>query len=555
MGCGDSSINYTVQYCSLEPIDNNESEFKIKSIAEEEFPKKEGAIFLNQIEGTENPEIRQFLQRQSMKEKTLFYFYFNSELIIKSYNQVLKFLPFNSPLLKTIIVLSIDSATDIPSQAIENDTKHLEENRFVGARLNFEETKNKIQNAINPNITKDSLTMNDSVIYDNESVVEKPEEIIICEEITLATFNRIESKFNHEVAGTEHKKSAYLETGVDNNIQIKDCNEGNTNIKAVKILNSKFENLNMFYKIMHYLSEKNIRKFSFFENNTNSDFEGWEAISEFFEHNYYLRYIDLHSSNIYDHHLKDITNPLIDKRIRFLDLSENFLTLDGLEIIANFLKNNKTLQKLNLCRNAQCQFKPEGVKIITEALMQSPNIEFLDFSYMNLTGCGVYIGNFISQNQSIKTIILRNVMLNAVDFKNIFVPLKNNDVLKEIDVSLNDMGGDKSLQYIADAIRENRCLHTVKLDQINLNNDNYEIIFNAVEQNKKIDSYSFNFNSKLKPMILLNFFIKQKHVKYLEYEPFDKENPNDKKKELTLEEKKMFAKFKTERPDMKLVYK
>ena len=246
MGCGDSSVNYTVQYCSLEPIDNQESEFKIKSIAEEELPKKEGVIFLNQLEGTENPEIRQFLRRENMKEKTLFYFYLNSELIIKSYNQVLKFLPFNSPLLKTIIVLSIDSATDIPTQVIENETRHLEENRFVGSRLNLEESKNKMQNAINPNITKDSLTMNDSMIYDNESIVEKPEEIVICEEITLATFNRIESKFNREVAGTEHKKSAYLETGVDNNIQIKESNDGNNNIKAVKILNSKFENLNMF---------------------------------------------------------------------------------------------------------------------------------------------------------------------------------------------------------------------------------------------------------------------------------------------------------------------
>jgi Ran GTPase-activating protein (RanGAP) involved in mRNA processing and transport len=248
-------------------------------------------------------------------------------------------------------------------------------------------------------------------------------------------------------------------------------------------------------------------------------------------------------------------NALIDKRIRYLDLSENFITLDGLEIIANFLKNNKTLQKLNLCRNAQCQFKPDGVKLITEALIQNPNIEFIDFSYMNLTGCGVYIGNFISENKNIKSIILRNVMLNAVDFKNIFVPLKNNDVLQEIDISLNDMGGDKSLQYIADAIIENKTLHTVKMDQININNDNYEIIFKAIEQNKTITSYSVNFNSKIKPMIMLNFFIKQKHVKHLEYDPFDKENPNDKKKELTLEEKKMFSKFKTERPDMKLIYK
>ena len=174
---------------------------------------------------------------------------------------------------------------------------------------------------------------------------------------------------------------------------------------------------------------------------------------------------------------------------------------------------------------------------------------------MNLTGCGEYIGNFITQNKSIESIILRNVMLNTVDFKNIFVPLKTNNVLKEIDISLNDMGGDKSLQFIADAIKENTTLKAIKMDKININNDNYKIIFDAIEVNKKLYSYTLNYNSKIKPMIVLNFFIKQKQVKYLEYEPYDKDNPEDKKKELTLEEKKMFAKLKTERPDMKFVYK
>jgi hypothetical protein len=549
MGCGSSTpMNYTVIFCSLDPMIGKENEFKIKSIAEEEYEKREGMTLLNQIGKSENSEITQFLNRPNIEANTLFYFYFNDELLIKNYNQVLKFIPSNSPLLKKIFVLSIDSATDIPSQAVENETRHIDQSDFIGTKINFEEIKNKLKYANNPNITKDSLTLNETLAYDSESVVEKPEEILICgEEVTAATYEHVVAKFK----AADTKNNANLETSADN----KDVNKGNSNIKAVKIYTSKFNNLNIFYNIMHLIWGKNIRKFSFYENNTNSDFEGWEAISEFFEKNYFLRYIDLHSSNLYDQHLKDLMNALIDKRIRYLDLSENFITLDGLEIIANFLKNNKTLQKLNLCRNAQCQFKPDGVKLITEALIQNPNIEFIDFSYMNLTGCGVYIGNFISENKNIKSIILRNVMLNAVDFKNIFVPLKNNDVLQEIDISLNDMGGDKSLQYIADAIIENKTLHTVKMDQININNDNYEIIFKAIEQNKTITSYSVNFNSKIKPMIMLNFFIKQKHVKHLEYDPFDKENPNDKKKELTLEEKKMFSKFKTERPDMKLIYK
>jgi hypothetical protein len=258
---------------------------------------------------------------------------------------------------------------------------------------------------------------------------------------------------------------------------------------------------------------------------------------------------------MYDYDLNDIMRSLIDKRIRYLNLSENFITLNGVNVICDFLRHNRTIQKLNLSRNAQVQFKSEGVKNVVEALMSSESIDALDFSYMNLTGCGESIGNFITKNKSIQSIILRSVQLNAVDFKNIFVPLKTNNILKEIDISLNDMGGDKSLQYIADTIKENKVLSILKMDQINITNDNYQIIFNAIEQNKTINHYSVSFNSKIKPKIMLSFFIKQKQVKYLEYEPFDKDNPEDKKKELTLEEKKLFEKFKTERPDMELIYK
>jgi Ran GTPase-activating protein (RanGAP) involved in mRNA processing and transport len=247
--------------------------------------------------------------------------------------------------------------------------------------------------------------------------------------------------------------------------------------------------------------------------------------------------------------------PLSDKRIRFLNLSENFITLDGVKIISEYLANNKTLQKLNLSRNAQSQFKTEGVEIILNSLLNNKNIEFLDFSFMNLTGCGEAIGNFISKNKSIENIVLRNVLLNFYDFKHIFVPLKKSKTMKEIDISMNDMGGDKSLQFIADAIKENDSLECIKMEQININNDNYNIIFDAIEKNKTIQKYYLNYNSDIKPKIVINFFMKQMQVKYLEYIPFDKDNEHDKNKSLTLEERKLFEKLKEERSDMKLIYK
>ena len=546
MGCGDSrSLSYIVYYCRLDPIKERKNAFKVNKISEEKITKIEGTKFLNQIGHNKDAIITEFLNRPNFQTNTVFYCYVGEEPIIKSFSQMSNFAPSNSPTLSKIVLLSTDKA-DIPNQIIEKRTEDLEFDKLINKEFNFNAVRSLLEAAKNPNLTKDSLSLKDD---NDEEAEEKEDEIIISENVTKRTYTYVVSKFRN------NKKNDYIQINEETSPNEEESSSDNSKIKTIKIYSSKFEDLNIFYQILTYLHDKKIKKFIFFDNNISQDFEGWSEISNLFKVNYSLRFIDLHSSNIYDYDLNDIMRSLIDKRIRYLNLSENFITLNGVNVICDFLRHNRTIQRLNLSRNAQVQFKSEGVKNVVEALMSSESIDSLDFSYMNLTGCGESIGKFITKNKSIQSITLRSDQLNAVDFKNIFVPLKTNKLLKEIDISLNDMGGDKSLQYIADTIKENKTLTILKMDQINITNDNYQIIFNAIEQNKTINHYSVSYNSKLKPKIMLNFFIKQKQVKYLEYEPFDKDNPEDKKKELTLEEKKLFEKFKTERPDMELIYK
>lgn len=152
----------------------------------------------------------------------------------------------------------------------------------------------------------------------------------------------------------------------------------------------------------------------------------------------------MHNCKIDDNRLSFLIRALSDKRIRFLNLSKNFLSFESAILISEVLKNNKTLQVLNLSSNSQNQFKCDGVRRITESLIENPNIQIINLSNMNLTGCGEFIGNFLSKNKNIQIIYIRNVQLNANDFKNIFENIKTNNTIKEIDVSMNDMGGDKS---------------------------------------------------------------------------------------------------------------
>ena len=553
MGCGSSSnSSYIIQYCSLNQIPDKENIYQIILLDEEIILKEEGKKLIDQMgKYNTSDNIKAFLNRDNFQTQTMFYYFLREEPLIKDYENTKKYYPYNLPLLHKLILLSTENKKNITNLIIENKTKYLKESKFIGYKIDFSDMEKILEGVNNSNITKDSLSLKEENVSSGD-MEEKDDELLICEEIKEETYKRTRNRFENE--NMESNIGTHLETNSNliNNIN---SDKLNSKIKSVKIIDSDISDLISFNKIMKYISDKNIKKFLFVGNNINSDFEGWDAISLFLEQNYKLRYLDIHNASIYDYHLNDLLRPLADKRIRFLNLSENFLTFEGAKIISDFLKNNKTLQILNLSRNAQCQFKTEGVKCILQSLIKNKNIELIDFSFMNLTGCGEYIGNFISNNKSIENIILKNVLLNYNDFKNIFIPLKKNGTVKEIDISMNDMGGDKSLECIAGAIKENKSLECLKMDQININNDNYNIIFEAIEKNKTIKKYSINYNSNIKPKIVINFFTKQMHVKYLEYIPFDKENEKDKNKELNLEEKKLFEKLKAERPDMTLIYK
>ena len=558
MGCSSSVVSsYIVQYCSLEQIQNKENIYQINLIDEETILKEERQKIIDQIgKNTTSSLIKEFLNRDNFETHTMFYFFLREEPVLKNYEQAKKYFPYNLPQLYKVVLLSTENKKNITNLIIENKTKFIKESNFIGYKLDFNDMEKVLEEVNNSKITKDSLSLDEEDFSDDEDLEEKESEIIIFEEIREETYKRVYNKFksaDKEDNNFESNNNLETTSNVINSIGNKKNN--NNKIKSVKIVESKIEDLTIFNKIMKFISKKSIKKFYFVGNNINSDFEGWTIISSFLEQNYQLRYLDLHNSTIYDYHLNDIMRPLSDKRIRFLNLSENFITLDGVKIISEYLANNKTLQKLNLSRNAQSQFKTEGVEIILNSLLNNKNIEFIDFSFMNLTGCGEAIGNFISKNKSIENIVLRNVLLNFNDFKHIFVPLKKSKTMKEIDISMNDMGGDKSLQFIADAIKENDSLECIKMEQININNDNYNIIFEAIEKNKTIQKYYLNYNSDIKPKIVINFFMKQMQVKYLEYIPFDKDNEHDKNKSLTLEERKLFEKLKEERSDMKLIYK
>ena len=543
MGCcgstslSEPSLTYTVELYEIQSADKSYS-YKFEKRSSETIEKQEESTIENDLNGCGNNLISNITSDATIQQNSMFYLYIGRDLIFKNYKDIYQILPYKYPTLVKIIVILINEAINdgIEKDLIKKGIELLD--NFPKGIINLEKIKEKYDISQNPNITNDNLNLSDDDNSENE------DELIIDEEdITEKTLSEI---------------NTYLFNPIDN-----EKNNGNDDdifqnqkdkIKKIVFQNCKFPDIYTFSIILSNLEKyKNLKKFSFNNNYINSDFEGYSSIIQLLNNNYNIRIVDLKASSLNDYQLDKIVDSIKDKRLRSLDLSENFLTSEGMKFLSKFLKDNKTLQRLYVQRNAVIQFKAEGVKHICLNLLDHPNILLLDFSYMELTGCGEFIGQFLSENKTLEILNIISCKLNITDFKNICGPICNNKKLKKFSISQNDMGGIKSLEEVGKVIKNNKSIVEIHLAQMNLNMDNYQIIFDAIDNNKTIKHYDLSNNYDLKPKLVLNFFFKKHGIECLEYIPYNPEKHPG--KELTLEEKKLIEKFKNEKPEVKLITK
>ena len=221
------------------------------------------------------------------------------------------------------------------------------------------------------------------------------------------------------------------------------------------------------------------------------------------------------------------------------------------------MSKNKTLQRLILNNNDLDNFKKFGVSSICEPLITHPNIQLLDFSSMNITGCGESVANLLKITKSLKSIYLRNCLLNLKDFQFICRALSLENIsktIKNVDFSHNEFASDKSLEEIGNMIKKNKTLTHLNMEKMNLNMKNYNYIFNGLNENGTMSHFSFCFNPQIKPKTVLEYFLHRKKLSSLAYIPY-KANKNEKneKVEFNLEERKIIEKFKKKRKRVKLI--
>ena len=360
------------------------------------------------------------------------------------------------------------------------------------------------------------------------------------------------------------KKGEELKLNLFNNEEERKEKEKKEEEEQKKIIDSVFiesvaiPDLDVFSEMIGILTIYTLlKRISFCDFKFEKETDIWDNIIYLLQENNNIRWVDLHKSNMNNEILDSIAKDAENKRFRYLDLSENFINQDGAAILGEFLSKNKTLQRLILNNNDLENFKKQGVENICKSLHNHPNIQLIDFSSMTVTGCGESVANLIKSTKSLKTIILKDCLLNLRDIQSICKALSLPDISKTInnvDVSFNDMASDKSLDEIGKMLKVNRTLTKLNLEKMNLNMSNYNFILNGLNENDKITQFNFSFNPNVKPRLILEYFLHRKKLTNLTYIPY-RANINDKgpKVEFNLDEKKIIKKFKDKRKKVKLI--
>lgn len=545
------SLDYMLELYDLEPSERNKNTYILKLLKSKKLQRVSKTLGF-QLKNNSDEFISKIFQEKNNADKSLFYVYLRERPVIKPYQKIrtLKTIQYERLRKIAIILANKPSEIGVNRQMIKKLIPNIEDldfNKKTPISFDFTQQLQTQEKVDNPNLTEDSISLSDDEQENEdknqdddeeeiEEYEEKDNEIVIDGDITEEDLKEIKIKLKNSTKD----KSTYIKKFVIRNCQFGDDDN------SCELLNEFLEDL---------FEYQYLKKFIFTNNITNDEFKCWENIFNLIKANSGIRILNFAASCLSDNILSYLCKVLRNKRIRVLDLRENYLTKNSAEELSKFLKKNKTLQRLYLQSNAVYSFKAEGVRMIMESLRESVNINILDFSFMDLTLCGKHIADFLKVNNSLKELSLHGCKLNLMDFRELCKAIAENKILESLDIGMNDMGGDQSLKEVANMIRKNKKLTSLNLDKMNINMENYEIIFDAIKENSTITKYYFSYNSDLKPIIVLKFFFQLKCLKFLEFVPYDPDNDKDKGKELTLDEKKFIEKYKNERTDIELKLK
>ena len=289
-------------------------------------------------------------------------------------------------------------------------------------------------------------------------------------------------------------------------------------VTSISIQNNKFIRIDLFNQLFDMLINcKTLKSVKISNNIIPSGFDKVCALfTKLFKSNKNIRNINLSNNFIYTKYfVRILKEGLAGSLLYILDISCNFITYEGWEKLAEWLKYHRTLRVLNLHHNSTNDLKKEGSEMILEELKHPINFLSLDLSNMVLTGFGQKMGNFINSCLTLRDLKIEKVKMNSKDVEEITKAVSDSNSLEFLNISQNSFD-DASLEHLSKMIEKNKSIKIIYLEKLKITTKNFEKFLKvAFERNTTLEELSFNGNSELKFGDLYEVFFKKKKIKKL----------------------------------------
>ena len=211
--------------------------------------------------------------------------------------------------------------------------------------------------------------------------------------------------------------------------------------------------------------------------------------------------------------------------LKILDLESNKLNNEQIKILANGLKENKTLTALILNNN---KISSDGGFYLADALVENKNITQLYLSKNNITEDGLKsILNVINKNQKIKFLDISYNELEANDFSIISDFLKEKPNMKMLNLSGNELDKNGAIN-LGNYFSNGKNIDVLNMSDMNIIDEFIPILFKSFnneelyfdDNNIKEDGFKSLFemistNGNLKKLSLKNTGINSTGLTYL----------------------------------------
>ncbi|KAF0978604.1 hypothetical protein FDP41_002424 [Naegleria fowleri] len=181
---------------------------------------------------------------------------------------------------------------------------------------------------------------------------------------------------------------------------------------------------------------------------------------------------------------------MLTPTLTYWDLSENRITSEGVEVLVDMLKVDKSLKTLRIECN---EFGDKGAEDFAQLLEVNKTLKKLMLGENAIGDEGAKeIGKGLAMNRTLKTLFLNNNLIKDTGAKRIIRGLNDGTKLKHLDLSYNRIG-DRAGVEIARMLTTNETLRTLNLKQNELKTSGDQIS-DAMRKNFTLINFDFSFN-------------------------------------------------------------